>query len=544
MTIQQHLSLIDYDFKDYTPSIDSLKVIEFINRVNGGREENKSPLVHCQMIDKIISGSSRVAIMASRGLSKSSLIEYIILYLACFGELGAIKKPTYIMYIAADMERGAKKFRSGLEFKYANSKYLQDLIPNKSIKLLAADDKGRDVELDENELQGGRSITDIAITFINKKGIPLKISMFGAKTGIRGSKELGTRPTIAFADDLIGEDDAKSEALLTKIEDVMYQAVPFALHPKKQKIVWVGTPFNEADPLYKSIESGIWDSLVLPICEKFPCTREEFKGAWEDRFDYDVVQKFYDDSLARGNANGFYQELMMSIINDSNLLVPKENIIKLDSASSKHPSPMFNYYITTDLAVSEKESADYTVISVWAYTNNEDFILVDGFCGHILVDEFINHLFRFVAQYKPLQVGLEVTGQQKGFVSWIMNEQYKKNIYFDIKEVRPIKDKFSRFLTFAPYYHRKKVKISSDVVTNEAYYSEFLNEITKVTKNDGFKSKHDDVLDTHSMLLDLDLYAPSYDTRDDTPTLVFRGSNYFWTNETDKNKNTSRNNYV
>ena len=541
MTVQEHLNQIDYSFKDYIPSQESLQVLNFIKIVNGGREENESPLVHCMMIDKIISPSSRVAIMASRGLSKSSLIEYLVLYLACFEELGSIKKPKFMLYIASDMERNAKKFRTGIEFKYANSPYLQELIPNKTIKMLV-NDNGNESEIVNDKDIGGRIITDLSITFINKNKVPLKINMFGVKTGIRGTKEFNVRPSLCVADDLIQEADAKSEALLTQIEDVMYHAVPYALHPTRQKIVWLGTPFNESDPLYKSIESGRWDSLVLPICEKFPCAKEEFKGAWEDRFPYSAVKQFYDDALARGNANGFYQELMMSVINEDNILIKKDCIIYLDDKGSTHPSSMYNYYITTDLAVSTKESADNSVISVWAYTSNQDFILVDGFCGKVLVDEFMNHLFRLTSKYKPLQVGIEVTGQQAGFIQWILNEQYKKNIFFDIKEIRPNKDKYSRFLTFAPNYHRKKIKFSSMIKGNTAYHSELVNELSKVTVNDGFKSKHDDVLDTHSMLQYLDLYAPSYETIDEVPTLKITPSGYYW--DVEKPKNYSRNNYI
>ena len=223
MTVQEHLNQIDYSFKDYIPSQESLQVLNFIKIVNGGREENESPLVHCMMIDKIISPSSRVAIMASRGLSKSSLIEYLVLYLACFEELGSIKKPKFMLYIASDMERNAKKFRTGIEFKYANSPYLQELIPNKTIKMLV-NDNGNESEIVNDKDIGGRIITDLSITFINKNKVPLKINMFGVKTGIRGTKEFNVRPALCVADDLIQEADAKSEALLTQIEDVMYHA--------------------------------------------------------------------------------------------------------------------------------------------------------------------------------------------------------------------------------------------------------------------------------------------------------------------------------
>lgn len=547
--IQEHLATIDYRFKNYIPSPESMKLIGFINAINGGREENESPLVHCMMIDKMVNSSRRTAIMAARGLSKSSLIEYLVLYLACFNELGAIKDPKFIMYVADSIENGVKRFRSSLELKYANSDYLQKLIPNKSIKFLATDAKSnKEYELSDNDINdlanAGRSITDVKLTFINLKGQPLVVRNYGIKTGIRGTRELGSRPTICFGDDVLKEEDARSDTVLQSIENIIYQAIPYALHPTKQKIIWVGTPFNASDPLYKAIDSGIWDSLVLPICEKFPCEKEEFKGAWEDRFSYEVVKGFYEDAMAKGDTRGFYQELMMSIISDDDLLVPKDSLVYIDdSQMDKRHIANYNYYITTDLAVSTKESADYSVISVWAYTSNEDFILVDGYCGKIIMDEFIKKLLLFVSKYKPLQVGIEVTGQQGGFVQWILNEQIKSQIYFNIKEIRPMKDKYSRFLTFAPFYHRKKIKIAESIKSNKAYYNEFIDEISKVTINDGFKSKHDDILDTHSMLQSLDLFPPSYGVVDETPNLVITRDSYFWQMPSKKTYQ-SRNNYI
>ena len=546
-TIQNHLNEVDYSFKDFQPSQEALKLISFISLINGGREENKSPLIHCKMIDKMVNDSRRTAIMAARGLSKSSLIEYLILYLACFNELGSIKDPKFVLYVADSIENGVKKFRNSIEENYAQSEYIRQLIPNKNIKLLATDAKsGKEFELSDNDVDdianAGRSITDARIRFINNKGNSLIINCYGVQTGIRGTKASKTRPSIAFLDDLIKETDARSETLLSLIEDIVYQSIPYALHPKKQKIIWVGTPFNSADPLYKAIESGVWDSLVVPICEKFPCSKEEFRGAWEDRFDYEVIDGFYKDSLAKGDTRGFYQELMMNIISEDDVLVPKDNIVWLEGGSDEYSSS-YNYYITTDLAVSQNTSSDYSVISVWAYTSNEDFILVDGFCGKVSVDEFIKKLFMFVSRFKPTQVGIEVTGQQKGFVDWINNEQYRNNIFFDLKEIRPTKDKYSRFLTFAPYYHRKKIKIYQSIRNNKSYYNEFIDEISKVTKNDGFKSKHDDILDTHSMLQYLDLYAPSYGVTDARPTLVIGQNNFYWQVNDDYDQDFERESY-
>ena len=47
----------------------------------------------------------------------------------------------------------------------------------------------------------------------------------------------------------------------------------------------------------KAVESSAWNVNVYPVCEKFPCEREDFRGSWEDRFSYDYVKEQYDEKL-------------------------------------------------------------------------------------------------------------------------------------------------------------------------------------------------------------------------------------------------------
>lgn len=541
-TIQEHLNEVDYSFKDFIPSKEALMMFQFIKEVNGGREENKSPIIHSLMIDKMCSNHRRVAILAHRGCSKSSLLEYLMLYLACFGSLGKIEKPMFALGVFNSVESGVKTFRDSIEGRYANSDFLQKMIPNQNLKLLATDSKsGKDLFLSDNDIvdisNAGRYITDLRIEFKNINGESFVIKTYGVKSGIRGAKARNKRPTLAFFDDLLSDDDARSDTILEGVEEIVYKAVPYALHPTKQKIIWVGTPFNSKDPLYKAIESGRWDSLVLPVCEKFPCSEEEFKGSWEDRFTYESVLEAYNDALARGKADGFYQELMLQIVPDDELLIKKEDIRFIDNKElDKVNTTSYNYYITTDFAFSEKTSADYSVISVWAYTSNEDFILVDGVCRKQTMDLNILDLFKLVSKYRPLQVGIEVTGQQGGFVQWILKEQTRTKIYFDIKEIRPTRDKFSRFLAFATLYKRAKVFIYAGMRKQLDYYNEFMDELQKVTKT-GFKAKHDDVLDTNSMLLDLDLYKPLYEEKRDIELPYGFGSEFPYVTKSSEVKN-------
>lgn len=86
-------------------------------------------------------------------------------------------------------------------------------------------------------------------------------------------------------------------------------------------------PFNAKDPLYKAIESGVWYVNVYPVCEAFPCSREEFKGAWEDRFSFDYVNNQYFKSKGAGKLDSFNQELMLRITSPEERLINDSDII-------------------------------------------------------------------------------------------------------------------------------------------------------------------------------------------------------------------------
>lgn len=515
-TVDEWLNLVDYDFAGYIPSEYALAFVNFIKEVNGGQEENETPLFHLVMMDRVFNEDRRCAVMVFRGAGKSTIFgEYLILFIAAFGYLPGFGKVNVMMYISDSIENGVKNLRRNIEVRYNNSEFLKKLIPDRKIGI-GTDGRGY-VSLDEYERdKSGRKFTDIRLEFINVRGDHLVVRGFGALTGIRGVKELGQRPTLAIADDILSDEDARSSTVIDSVENTIYKAVSKALHPKKQKIIWLGTPFNANDPLYKAVESGAWNVSVFPVCEKFPVTREEFKGAWEDRFSYDYVLHEYTEAKLVGRPENFNQELMLRISSSDDRLVDDIDIVKFKRSEILKHRYNYNFYITTDFATSQKKSADYSVISVWAINNNGDYLLVDGFCKQCDPSVFIDKLFYYTSLYKPIGVGIEISGQQKAMISWLRSEQIKRNIFFNFlssnnegsEGIRPIGDKFSRFMLFLPRIKQKKLWIADEMLETD-WGLEFSDEISKASSK-GFKSRHDDVLDSISMLGSFEAYKPSY----------------------------------
>jgi predicted phage terminase large subunit-like protein len=499
-TLDEWLDEVDYGALNngtYVPSEFALVFMNFIKLVNGKEgESHKTPPVHLKMLDKLANSTAeQIVNLCFRGSAKTTLFfEYLVLFIATFGYLPGFGSIPAMIYVSDSMDNGVKSARKNIEFRYESSDFLKEWVPH-------------------------ATFTDNYIEFQNKDGHRFGIKMFGAKSGIRGTKIFGKRPPLAVLDDLISDDDAKSNASMKAIKDTVYKGINFALDPKRRKIVFNGTPFHSEDIMIEAVESGAWDVNVYPVCETFPCSREDFVGAWEDRFDYDFVATQYENAVLNGKLAGFMQELMLRITSDEDRLVQDSEIGEYSRTSLLSRRSNYNFYITTDFATSEKQTADFSVISVWAYNANGDWFWVDGIAERQDMGKTIDDLFRLVQEYRPQSVGIEVSGQQGAFIKWIQQEQMNRNIWFNFASststgtpgIRPVLNKLTRFNQVVPLFKAGKIKFPTELKASKTlgmFYSQI-----RLASRSGLKGK-DDCIDTISMLIYLNAWKPSEDIKE------------------------------
>lgn len=497
-TVDDFLNEVDFGMLNsnggYIPSAFSLKFMNFIKLVNGDQgEDNKTPVMHLAMLDKLATKNRKTANLCARGTAKTTLfMEYLVLYLAMFGTLPNFGDVTGMLYVSDSMDNGVKSARNSIEFRYNNSEFLQHWIPN--------------ARFTENYLE-----------FENRAGHKLGVKMFGAKSGIRGTRIFGKRPVLAVMDDLVSDADSKSKTAMEAIKDTIYSGVQYALDPTRHKMILNGTPFNKEDIVYSAIESGAWQVNVWPICERFPCEPSEFRGAWEDRFNYQYVKDMYDDAMQEGKLKDFRQELMLRITSDESRLVQDSEIKYKDRSYVLANRHKFNFYITTDFATSAKQTADFSVISVWAYDSEGNWIYIDGICERQKMNKTIDSLFDFVKEYDPQGVGVEVSGQQQGFIEWLMNEMNYRDVYFNLTKmkgnpgIRPVADKLTRFNMVVPLFTNGKIFFAEELKTSKIL-GIGIEQISLATR-DGIKGK-DDFIDTVSMLQYMNPWRPAVDIPD------------------------------
>ena len=492
-TLEKLIREVDYVKleNNYLPSQFAFKFINFIKLVNGeAGEENKSPIFHYEILDTIHT-KKNVLIVSFRGSAKTSLCaEYMILYIAVFGHLDGFGEISVGMYVGDTMDNGVKNLRNNLEFRYNNSSFLQQFIPH--VKF-----------------------TDVRWEFTNSDGHKVVFKGFGASTGVRGFKEFGQRPKIAILDDLMSDKSAESKTITKDIENVIYKSVRQALHFTKRKVIWIGTPFNKKDPLYKAAGTKAWTTKVYPICQKFPCVKDEFIGAWEDRFPYEAVKSEYNLLKENGRVDAFNQELMLRILSEDDRLVLDEDIIWYNRNDVIFNLRNYNIYITTDFATSETEGSDFSVIAVWAVDYTGRFHWIDGVVKRQDMAKNVDDIFRLVGIYRPLSVGVEISGQQKGFVSWLKRDMLTRGIWFTIASdktsseegLRPTTNKLTRFNIALPLFKQRKMAFPIEL-KDSAIMLEYMDELYSITPS-GIKSLHDDCVDSVSQLQLLEYFSPA-----------------------------------
>jgi len=530
MTVDEHLKNVDYDFKCYMPTKVALLFVNFIKEVNAGSEENETPILHLKLMDNVFNAEQLVAVMIARGMGKTTLFaEYLILFIAAFGYMPGFGKVDFLIYITDSIENGVRNLRRNIEFRYENSDFLQRLIPNKRISLI--DDKDVSYDLDEIDTakKAGVRFTDIRLELINYRGEKVVVRGFGVSTGVRGVKEDGKRPTVAILDDLLSDVDAKSPTVIDNVNTIIYKTAKQALHPTNFKMIYLGTPFNTNDPLYRAIESGVWSASVFPVCEKFPVSKDEFKGAWEDRFTFMAIKNSHNVAVKVGNPSSFYQEMMLQIHSDEDRLIDPNTIHRVSYDDTMKSKDSSSFYITTDFATSAKESADYSTMLVWQHTTKDHLIMVEGYCKKSRMQGNIDMLFDLVAKYRPQLVGIEVSGQQGGFIDWIQTEMRSRGEYFVLAKqkgrehtsdlgIRPNKNKILRLQSMLRLFNRGQISITNELV-DSPYGKELFNELYLVTAK-GFLTA-DDATDAMTQLMDINIFKPSKEIREEKVKNIF-----------------------
>jgi len=445
-------------------------------------EENKPAQAHFQLVDHILSKRKRKVIMAHRGLAKSTKMIHLILEWLYLGYKPNFGDFEYILIIQDTVSMAAATIET--------------------IAGMIEDSKLNNVLEIRKKTLGD----DPTLYIFNKnKNKTFYIKGRGSGQSMRGTKIMNKRPNIMIFDDIENEEKHDTKNSRDKLKRWFYSVALPATNPNREEFIFIGTPIHEDALLMDLIKNDKWEAIVLPVAEEFPPENWDWNKlitSWSDRFTPEYVRDKFEEYKNDGQEKLFYQEYMLEVTPKDDLLFNIDKINYYDYNEFKSNFRSLTYYISVDLAVSEKEYADYTAISVIGVDENNNWFLVDGFFGRVKPDETIDKIFMFVKKWKPYSVVLEKVAFQLSMKTFIQNEMVKRGIFFSIEMVNRTKSKLSVIKGLQPIIELGKFWIPNNYIKD--FINELIHEMSSITNN-SILSKHDDLIDSIAQLTLIDM---------------------------------------
>jgi len=450
-------------------------------------EENKVAPMHFQMIDHINGKSNRKCLECTRGASKSTLVGvYYLLYCVFKGKKFNHGEINFVIYIMDSVQQVASQI-DRLIYTIEENKEL-----NKYLKITKS------------------KLGDDPTIYIYNKLIDREIYIKGRGTGqkIRGVNVRHYRPDWIIMDDIENDESVINKENREKLKNWFQAAVVPAVNPNNYEFTFIGTPLHADSLLLNLIESDDWSTIQLPIAEQYPPEAGmAVVSCWEDRFTKEYIKSSYESYKGLGKAALWYQEHMLIITPSESLLYNMDNIKRYNSAEMVKNLQGLTYYISVDLAISERDTADYTAIAVIGVNENNHWFLVDGTYGRFKPDDTIDKIFMYVAKYRPYSVVLEKVAFQMAMKTFIYNEQVKRGMFFGVDMINRPNNKNGKLTvlkSFQPIVEMGRFWIPADIMEN--FTEELVTEMSTITV-DKILAKHDDLIDAIAQLTLIDIIA-------------------------------------
>ena len=201
------------------------------------------------------------------------------------------------------------------------------------------------------------------------------------------------------------------------------------------------------------------------------------------------------------------QEYLNEPIDESVAYFRKHEFIGLNK---EEKAKRLNYYIAADLAISEKETADYTVFLVAGVDENKLLHVVNVIRERLDGQEIVDMILALQKSYEPELFGIEEMQVSKAIGPFLREQMIKTGVYPNLLPLKHGgKDKIARARSIQGRMRAKAVRFDK----SEEWYPTFEDELCKFPR-----SRNDDQVDAFAyigMMLDSLIEAPTQEEEDE-----------------------------
>jgi predicted phage terminase large subunit-like protein len=298
----------------------------------------------------------------------------------------------------------------------------------------------------------------------------IRVSARSWNSRIRGIKHGEQRPDLIILDDVENDENVVSDDQREKVKNMFFKTI-MNLGTHNTQIIVVGTILHFDSLLYNLINKPIEGWYV----QLYKAIKDDGTPLWKEWWTLELLDAKRKDigSIA------FEQEYM------NNPLDPDSQIIKPVSYYEQVDLSFLECYGYIDLAISEKETADYTAITtIGKHKVSGKLYVLEPVRMRGDITKQLALLFAMHKKYKYVKFGVESVAYQKAFFQLVQRESLEKNIYVPVVEIEVDKDKIRRAIEVTPH-------IENGTVLFNAGHQDFMAELVQFPKG-----AHDDWVDS------------------------------------------------
>jgi predicted phage terminase large subunit-like protein len=413
----------------------------------------RTPQLHQELWGAFCHDNQWVAVAAPRGHAKSTAgtVTYAIASV-CF------RTSDHIL-ILSDTEAQACQFLGNIK---------QHLMENTA--LIAAFNIAPPEQWDKE------SESEIIVSFID--GHHCSIFVRGSEQKLRGATWKTKRPNLILMDDGENDEMVLNEERRRKFNS-QFQNKILPLGGKTCKIRVVGTILH-SDSLLENLltdygndsENRQWKGLMEYPLEtstnswyalRFKAHNEDFTEIlWPEMFSKERLLRLRQAYTSAGNISGYAQEYLNNPIDQEDAYFRQDDMKHIDETGE-----LETYYISGDLAISQRDASAFSVFVVAGVTSEGIIRIRDVIRFRGDAFDIIETMFQLNTRWKPDLFFMEQENIARTLGPIIYSEMDRRNQWFSIEEMTASQDKIKRARAMQSRYRAGTLEIDS---TKEWYY--------------------------------------------------------------------------
>lgn len=396
----------------------------------------ETPNFHRELWELFCRKEKYIAAAAPRGHAKSTAITHT------YTLATTLFRVSPFTVIVSDTETQSVQFLNDIKMELMDNEDLRALFPIKKFHRFA-----------ENDIVG--EFDD---------GKMFRILAKGSEQSLRGIKWNGMRPKLIVCDDMENDELVMNKDRREKFFRWIYGALIPCLAPDgKMRIVGTilhldsflerclpsphnRTTINEPLKSYSATPQNGWIGI------RWRAHDEDFSNIlWPERFPEVELKRIRADYSQKGIPDVYSQEYLNYPLDPTKAYFRRRDFIPMSMAEIEavhQKKILMTYYVGVDLAISEKERADWSAFEIFGMDENGILFHLDEIRERMDARDIIETIFQIETRYKPEFISIESEKITKALGPFLHEEMIKRGSFPNIVEITPHKDLWNRARSF------------------------------------------------------------------------------------------------